>query len=288
MIYDINGNILTNVYGVDGTILSQAYDINGNPLIGDLRIKVMTYNVGQWYIGNGSVVPSANDAQYYALQSAIIGGQDADIITMQEYTKQFSGTGRMAKSLLEQYYPYIHEESGTSNYFGRAIASKYPIVSYTPHIYADDANGRYYDMAVIQIGSRQIDVIVTHLHPSDQSEKIRTAKILFDYAQTLPNPYIIGGDFNSTLKDPFSEVNAAIYNQFLNAGDTIANDGAFGILPTACNSDNWSTESFAIDNIICSSGITIDSVWTDQTKLTDSIQEGKIDHIPLIAEVTVS
>lgn len=287
MIYDVNGNALTDAYDVNGNALAQAYDIDGNPLL-DLTLKVMTYNVGQWYIGNGSVVPTAKDAQYYALQNAIIGGQDADIITMQEYTKQFSGTGRTAKSLLEQYYPYIHEESGTSNYFGRAIASKYPIVSYTPHIYADDANGRYYDMAVIQIGSRQIDVIVTHLHPSDQSEKIRTAKILFDYAQTLPNPYIIGGDFNSTLKDPFSEVNAAIYNQFLNAGDTIANDGAFGILPTACNSDNWSTEAFAIDNIICSSGITIDAVWTDQTKLTDSIQEGKIDHIPLIAEVTIS
>lgn len=288
-VYDAAGNRLLSVYDAQGNRLTRAYDAEGNVIytIEPIALKVMTYNVGGWYIGSGTNVPTSKDALYYDLQKTILQNQNADILCLEEYWNQFS-PDRTALSLLEQYYPYIHAEGGDTTYTGRCICSKYPITNYTVNVYAQDTAGRYYDKATINVDGVPIDVIVTHLHPSDQAEKIRTAKILFDYTETLAYRWIVCGDFNSTLMDPFSETNAAIYNQFLNAGDHLANAGAFGILPTACNSDNWAADSFAIDQIITSPDNTIDAVWTDLTKVNDDINDGKIDHVPLIAEITLN
>lgn len=287
-IYDKNGNICSRAYDVQGDEIANAYDVEGTHIWtrSPITLKVMTYNVGGWYIGDGTNVPANKDTQYYNLQNAIIGAQDADILCIEEYWTNFS-SNRTAQSLLSQYYPYIEEHNGNDMYFGRAICSKYPIVNYTPHVYDGDASGRYYDMATINVGGILLDVIVTHLTYGSDAQ-IAQATELFDYSQTLENQFIICGDFNSTIRNPFSERNAAIYNQFLNAGDTLANGTEFGILPTACNSDDWENDKFAIDQIIASPTITIDNVWTDLTKTTDQIQDGKIDHIPLIAEVTIA
>ena len=286
-IYDAEGNQLNHAYDAEGNELNTVYDADGSVhwRKDSILLKVMEYNVGGWYDGSGSNVPAAKDSAYYQLQNSMIANADADILCMCEYWDQFSAN-RTALSMLQQYYPYIHAENGTNTYFGRCVCSKYPIVDYTVNVYSGDTAGRYYDKATLDIEGQSVDVIVTHLHPSDQSEKIRTAKILFDYTETLTNPWIVCGDFNSTLYDPFSETNAAIYNQFLNAGDSIANAGDFGILPTACNSTDWANESFAIDQIITSPTITIDSVTTDLTKTTDALND-KIDHVPFIANVTI-
>lgn len=286
-VYDAEGNQLLSVYDAQGNRLNRAYDAEGNVVYtGEtIQLKVMEYNVGGWYIGSGTNVPTSKDASYYALQNSMIQNADADILCICEYWNQFSAN-RTAVSLLEQYYPYIHAEGGDTTYTGRCICSKYPITNYTVNVYSGDTAGRYYDKATINVDDIPIDVIVTHLHPSDQSEKIRTAKILFDYTETLTNRWIVCGDFNSTLYNPFSETNEAIYRQFLNAGDSLANAGTFGILPTACNSTDWANESFAIDQIIASPSITIDSVTTDLTKTTDAIAD-KIDHIPVIASLKI-
>jgi Metal-dependent hydrolase len=290
-VYDINGNALSQIYGIDGSPLLKAYAVDGTEIFPDeppepIQLRVMTYNVGGWYIGSGTNVPSNLDAAFYALQNGMLSTQDADILCIQEYWNNFSSS-RTALSLLSPHFQYIHAENGNSQYYGHAICSKYPIKSYTQHIFTGDAQGRYYDEAVITIGAVDVHVFVTHLHPSDVSQKIAQATELFNYVKNLTEPFIICGDFNSTLYDPMSSTNEAIYGQFLNDGCTLANDGAFGILPTACNSADWMSDKFAIDNIICSDGITITDVWTDLTKTTDAdvLAAGKIDHIPLIAEV---
>lgn len=289
-IYDAQGNQLTEAFDVSGNSLQTAYDADGNVIFSksNVHLKIMEYNVGGWYIGDGTNVPSAKDADYYALQNSMIQNADTDILCICEYWDVFSQTGRTALSLLQQYFPYIHAENGTNQYYGRCICSKYPITDYVTNIYSTGSDGvRYFDKATIDVDGDMIDVIVTHLHPSNQNFKIAQATQLFNYTQTLTNKWIVCGDFNSTLMNPFSTTNAAIYNQFLNAGDHLANGSTFGIFPTACNSDNWASDSFAIDQIITSPTIIIDSVWTDLTKTTDALEEGKIDHIPLLALVTV-
>jgi len=289
-VYSKSGEILQTVYGADGYALAAAYNKAGEQIHpdGPVSLRVCSYNVGGWYIGSGTNVPANLDASFYALQDGMISAIDADILCIQEYWSVFSKTGRTAESLLSQYYPYRQSADGSAQYTGRAICSKYPIISYTQHTFTGES--RYYDCAVINIGGTLCHVFVTHLHPSDQSAKIAEATELFNYIQAQGiERFIVCGDFNSTLYDPMSQTNIGIYKQFLDIGCTIANDGAFGILPTACNSASWANDKFAIDNIICSSGITITEVATNLSKTTnaDVLAANKIDHVPLFADVEI-
>ena len=282
--YDIHGTARDFLYDIDSESLSDAFDIDGNSLksYGDIKLKVCNYNVGGWYIGSGSNVPASEDVKYYALQNGMISAINADILCIEEYWTNFSPS-RTAESLLSQYYPYIRSNGGGSAYFGRAICSKYPIVSYTSNNFSVDS-GRYFDVAKIDVDGLAVYVFVTHLSVSNQSYKIQQATQIFNYIKNRSlDPFIVCGDFNSNLEYPMTEINAGIYKQFVDDGCALANDGAFGILNTACNSSDWS-EAFAIDNIIVSDAFKIKSVSTDLTKTTDSIVD-KIDHIPLIAEL---
>lgn len=285
-IYQADGTELRTGYSKKGKTISAAYDLEGTLIFPD-ALRVMEYNVGGWYIGSGTNVPASADAAWYDLQTGIISRQDADILCICEYWSQFSQAGRTAQSVLLPYYRYIHEESGTAQYYGRAICSRYPIISYTTHVYTGDTSGRYYDEAVINYKNEPVHIFVTHLHPSDIPKRIEQAEELHTYVQTLTEPFIICGDFNSPLHDPFSSQNESIYRPFLDDGDSLANAGAFGILDTACNGADWESGKFAIDQIICSPEFTIQSVWTDEEKTTDAtvLATNKIDHIPIIAEI---
>ena len=288
-IYNKDGIQLLSAYDVDGNELINAYDVDGNLIFHKDAglIKVCSYNVGGWYIGSGTNVPANLDSAYYELQNGTIHDINADILCIQEFWTVFSKTGRTAQSLLEQYYPYIQSADGSATYTGRAICSKYPIISYTTHTFSGES--RYYDHAVIEVGDIQINVFVTHLHPSDQSIKIAEATEMCNYIKSQGyERYIICGDFNSNLFDPMSETNIAIYKQFLDEGCAIANDGEFGILNTACNSADWANDAFAIDNIIASDAFTFESVNTDLAKITNStvLADGKIDHVPLYAVIS--
>ena len=285
MIYSVNGTQLTAVYDVDATDLDIAYDVDGTVVFRKeeepLTLKVMTYNVGGWYTGTGDNVPSASDAAYYALQNGIISSQDADILCLEEYWTTFSKSGRSALDMLAQYYPYIHTEQGTTKYWGHVIASKYPIESYTKNTFASESQ-RYFDKAVINANGTLLNVIVTHLGLTPEI-RVTQSKELFDYVETLDN-VILCGDFNINIEN--AEYFADDYQQFVNAGYHLANGGALGTFDTYCGSTDWTT-AIPIDQIITSSNIAIDAVMADMTKTTDAIVD-TIDHIPLIAEVTIS
>lgn len=288
-VYDKDGNILQTVYDKSGQSLTAAYSADGSQIFpdGPISLRVCTYNVGGWYIGSGTNVPADKDAAFYALQNGILSDINADILCIEEYWSVFSKTNRTAESLLSQYYPYIRSAGGTTTYYGRAICSKYPITSYVSHYYTNETS-RYYDVATINVSGTTVYVVVTHLSANNIPNRIAQAVELYNFIVAQGwEKYMVFGDFNSPLHDPFSEQNTGVYQQFLDDGCKIANAGAFGILNTACNSADWATEAFAIDNIICSDGITIESVATNLTKTTDAnvLATGKIDHIPLYADI---
>lgn len=283
-VYDNSGNQLYDIANVDGKSLLSAYYVSGDSVF-QRGLKVCTYNVGGWYIGTGENVPASLDNAYYALQNGIIDRINADILCINEFWTAFSASGRTAASLLSQYYQYIETRDGGTKYAGHAICSKYPISSYTQHYFSGETT-RYYDDAVITIDSNPVHVIVTHLHPSDSDIRVAEATELCNYVKTLADPFIICGDFNNGLHDPFTELNHAIYDQFINYGCSLANGGAFGIFKTYCNGTDWANVGSALDNIIVSSAITITSVGTDTTKTDDSIVD-VIDHIPLFATMSL-
>lgn len=287
-IYDVGGASVAHIFKKDGNSAKVAYDVNGSVVYTALpkNLRVCTYNVGGWYIGSGTNVPTSEDAAYYALQNGMIAEIDADILCLNEFWTIFSQSGRTAASLLAQYYDHIQTADGNTQYAGRAICSKYPITSYETH-YFEGETARYYDCATIDVDGVPVPVFVTHLNPHDSSIRIAEAAEMFSFIRSKNyDRFVVCGDFNSTLRDPFSDVNAAIYNQFLNYGCTLANDGAFGILNTYCNNTDWQTNSFGIDQIILSDAFTIDAVATNLEKKTDGII-ATIDHVPLYADVTL-
>lgn len=294
-IYNKSGVQIYSAYKKDGTPVRQAYDRHGNLVFNGEdgeHLKVMQYNVGGWYNGTGQSVPSAYDAPYYALQNGILQRHDPDILCIEEYRTQFTTGGRTAQSMLSQYFQYIEERQGTTAYYGHAVCSKYPILSYTENHYANDT-ARYYGLAVIDMDGTTLNVIVTHLSTDGEKRPAQSLELL-NYANTLTN-VIVAGDFNLHChsKTDVFPVNGMVewesYAPWVNAGYHLANnDDTFGFIDTMYNStyEWW----YGLDNIIVSRNILIDSVYTDRTKVTDPITSDPnwlIDHIPIIAEITI-
>lgn len=283
MIYSIEGQIIDTAYDISGSLLNMAYDSDGNQIYSASDLKVMSYNVGGWYDGSGTNVPTASDSEWYAMQNGIIADNDADIICFNEYWNQFSAN-RTALSMLSQYYPYIEARNGNSQYFGRAIASKYPIESYTQNQYTQDTD-RYYDKAVINVNGTLINVIVTHLGLTVANRQAEALQ-LFNYVQSL-DTVIVCGDMNINIHSQTDSEWVNCYKQFIDAGYHMANcsDADFGFKDTyyRYSEDNW----WPFDNIIVSSDITIDSVYVDMTKAEEALAP-KLDHMPIIANLTIN
>lgn len=285
-VYDINGSGIATVYDTNGDGLAQAYDIDGNALLGARNIKVMQYNVGQWYIGSHDNVPSAKDADYYALQNSIITSNDADILLLEEYTAQFSKAGRTSLSMLQGSYPYYHEQTDgtTTTVVQRAIFSKFPISNYVTHKFSD--SNYYYDSCTVTINGIAITLVVTHLHWSNLTYRKNEAQtILTDVSNDTR--FIIGGDFNTVeAQDTSGQDYIDVVKPFIDAGYNVANFGDFGIIPTYSGGTTM-TDTTNLDNIITSANISILNAYTDTTKATDNIVE-VIDHLPLIAELQIN
>lgn len=291
-IYNKNGGILTSAYSVSSEI-DIGYNIGGSVVFqkGAPTIKVMSYNVGQWYYGGHVAVPADKDAAYYALQNAMIANADADILCMNEYLSEFSATGRTALSLLSQYFPYIHEQNGTGTVTsgtGRCICSKYPISNYSAHTYATSGSPRYYDSCTITIDGTPITVVVTHLNYNASSDTSRVSQLneLITFLQGQTH-FIACGDLNTLYAKTTEEADYRNMIQLLlNAGFNLANcdDGRFLI---TYSDQPTGTYVGCLDNIITSSNITITGASVDTTKLNDGLSE-RVDHMPLIANLTIN
>lgn len=288
-IYNNDGNQLSEAYDLLGQSLESAFDVDGQKVFEkNTTIKVMSYNVGQWYIGSSSIVPTEKDTEYYALQNGMIQNADADILCICEYRDQFSETGRTALSILSQYYPYIETSQGGVSFMGRAICSKYPISNFTHHVFNNGvSDGRYYDSCTITINDEPITVVVTHLVYNASSDAGRIAQMneLISYFITL-NKFICCGDFNTLdCKSTNGSDYINMILPILNAGFHCANCTDFGFLETYSDQPA-ATWTGCLDNIITSSNIAILSAEVDETKLNDNIQD-KTDHMPLIAELRI-
>lgn len=287
MIYSEGGTQLFSAYGKSGVSLQSAYDVNGDLVFssGGIVLKAMTYNVGQWYYGSGDNVPADKDAAYYALQSGMIQNANADVLFINEYWKVMSKTGRTALSMLQQYFPYIHEQGGDSGYYGRCICSKYPISNYTIHAYSDN-NQRYYDSCVISVDGVEITLVVTHL--ATDSKRNTQITELISYLSSLDR-FICAGDFNTLSITGSVTTEAADYTDIivplLNAGFHCANCSNQGFLVTYSDSPTG-TYVGCLDNIVTSGNIAIASASVDETKLSDGLTE-RTDHMPLIATLTI-
>ena len=285
--YDVNGNPIGGAYDVNGNALAQAYDINGNPLFEEVNLTLASYNIGQWYNGTGVNVPSAKYDTYYTLQRAALSAIKADIIAFQEYWEPFS-SGHTVADVIGEYFTdnYVYTSGGT--YVKKAVYTNgYTISngSYTTF----NAGTEGYLKASVNIGGRTVWIINTHLATSsNEDRKVAEAAELMNIVSGLEY-FIIFGDFNTgggytTAAPEYT----TIMKQFVDAGYDCANfTNMHGFHRTYIGSADTTATGAACDHIITSPNIVINSVTVNQQKITTPTGD-TIDHMPIVAEVTIS
>lgn len=316
-IYNLSGNALNACYDVDGNALNTAYDKNGNVIfsggsVSPFTLKVMTYNVGQWYLGSGVVVPASLDSEFYALQYGTFQRNDADICGIEEYTTQFSQKPRQASEVIAPFFSYSTLKNYDSNpYYGHGFAAKYALSNYVENAYSVGTN--YYYKADVTVNGKTIALVVTHLS-TNTNERIQQIPELLSYLDGLyaPNgangtkvPVICFGDFNMDLpsypteKDLYYASNFGMVNQ---AGF----DGSAEVVPKDISTyeghftrfySTMAATGLGLDNILFSPNIEFVSAYVDTAKQTYSDQsifinpttgDPKPDHMPLIATLQIN
>lgn len=284
MIYDKSGNALQSAYTVSGADASAAYDVDGVKVF-SRSVKVMSFNA-QGFSGINSQSTMLN---------AIFSLYDADIIGFQEFCSNGSIPSVAASTLSN--YPTI-KLTNHKNYNGIATkltAGAWTIADYQtqdPYDISEWNETRCYMKTYFNIGGRQVAFFNTHLCLNSTEARYAQAAELFALAEA-EEYCIITGDFNSTTAPLTAETADYIneYKPFVDAGYHLANNS-----PTAgfTNTHSGATSvaslaalTSALDSIIVSGNIDIDSVVFDPTKL--SYQNGqKFDHIPVVATLTIN
>lgn len=288
-VYNKNGNALLSVYGKNGSALTHAYDKDGDLVYtsGGVAVRVMNYNVGQYYIGNGSPIPTASKSIYSALQTTIFNNQHPDICVMQEATDQFCADGTLADTFLSSWFDTFETTRGSIGYQAHKIATDgYEISNYTAVPFTN-AVGNYpgYETCTITIGNKEVFFVNTHMSTTQSYQEAQCAEILAAVANK--ERFVVCGDFNTVIESLSDTDYITCIKPFIDEGYADANCGSFGIFPTYyATADPNADYKPATDHIIVSSNIVIANAYVDTTKLTDGIDE-KIDHVPLIADLII-
>lgn len=284
MIFDFGGTSLYTAYNKNADQLIAAYDINGQSVYTadpSQILKVATYNVGGWYIGSGTNVPTSLKFDYIALQKAILSAVDADIVCFQEYWNSFCADGTTADSVIGEYFTQQEKTNANTTWNGHVIASKslslsdYESIQFE-HYYSAAPS---YEKCYITVGGKRICIFNTHLSTAAGGQKEPQSQEMLEAVQDEPY-FVLLGDFNTEASDYSS-----IVEKFVTAGYNSANlNGGNEWLATFYTSAGVGKPT---DQIITSANIEIVDVYVNDLKLTDSISD-KIDHIPLIAELRVT
>lgn len=287
MVCDKNGNPISTIYGIDERTLSQAYDISGNPLLSSgTPLTIMTYNVGQWYVGNSNRVPVSQKSEYYALQYGTFENNPVDVLFLQEYLNSWCVDDSPASDFLSPFFNH-QEVTNPHGYIGHAIcASDLPLSNYTSHNFTTN-KGNYptFESAEIIIDGKTITIINTH-NDYSLSYQVEEVTDLLAFLEGLDH-FILAGDFNIDLskQETTGDQYQNSVQRFLDAGYNVGNC-VVDWIPTYFGTSSPTGGKFT-DQIVTSPNITIKRIYADTTKLTDGITD-KIDHLPLIAELIIS
>lgn len=288
-VYNASGLPLSTAYGFNGTELEKLYDDNGEVVwskSSEASLIIMTYNV-QFFSGINSQAE---------MQNQIINKYRPDIIGMQELGTFTAETlPSVGQSMLGGYPQKVF-----SNHKNKVLmASKNKEFSdiviqdfenQDPQDKSQYNETRAYMMAKINVGGKTVTFINTHLCYLTESVKWQQMKELFDIAQKSGS-VIITGDFNSMEMSAEADDYIHMYKQFVDAGYHLANNSpSSGFHNTYTNQSTASSLAdlqTAPDTIIVSPNISINSVVFDATKLS-YLNGSIIDHIPVIAELTIN
>lgn len=287
MIYTVQGQQINTPYSINGVPQDQVYDINGRPLLeSGTMLSIMTYNVGQWYIGNDNRVPTAQKSEYYNLQYNTFSDNPVDVLFLQEYLNSWCVDGSLASEFINPFFDH-QEITNPTGYIGHSICTKqeYPMSNYTSHAFTTN-KGNYpsFESAEITVDGKTITIVNTHNDYvlSYQRQEVTDLLAFLAYLDY----FILCGDFNIDLsvEETTGDQYQNSVQRFLDAGYHVGNC-VVSWIPTYFGSASPTGGKYT-DQIVTSSNIDIVSLRAYTAKLTDGIGD-KIDHIPLIAELEI-
>lgn len=294
-VYNGAGSPILSVYNSSGNIIQTAYNSNGDIVYSggsENFLRICTYNVGQWYIGNSYPIPTDFKTTYADLQTTIFNHIQPDVCFMQEATTLFCEDGALAETFLSTWLDNVEITRGSIGYQAHMLATNGIEIEDYQALPFINAVGNYpgYETAYITVNGKRIFLVNTHISTNQEYQELQCAEMLELISDK--ESFILCGDFNTVIySDKTQEDWTNCIKPFADAGYNLANGGKFGVFPTYWRtSDPNPSDGYtpATDMIITSSDIEIVNVYTDSTKLFDTVTKDKIDHIPLVAEVRLT
>lgn len=295
-VYSLNGTPSNIAYSRAGTLLSQAYNIQGNPLLSQgtgSPLKVMTYNVGQWYIGTGSQMPAEAVPTYPNLQHQIMDDNRPDVLAVQEYRSPMY-TGITVDSVIGEFFTDTQNTLNTGYKAKALYTNGYPISDYEAIDFPNDSSWNYLK-AKITVDGKDVWLINTHLITSysmadadRERKKVEQAGYIFNAVKNLDR-FIIMGDFNVICKNTNHVEYITMMKQFVGAGYNMTNcSPQSGFIRTCSETTDMFNDGEPCDIIITSPNIVIDNAYLDDNKFAVVAETGnRFDHLPVIAELTI-
>lgn len=253
-------------------------------LVGPVPIvAVMSYNVGEWYDGTRTDMPSDKYALYESIQKEILCKNYASIFCAQEYYYLMHTGAMNSKNLfLLPNYKHVSIADDARLTMGKAIGTNLPLVSTEMVDFVNQSGvAQQYQKSYIYINGHKVCVCNVHL------SQISTEQVLLEVQELVSavsneEYFIVLGDFNVKFD---SNDGASIITMFESINGVPCNCGDFGTFYTYRGSESLGTDNEALDNIFVSSNIAIKSVYMDTTKINADLPIQ--DHVPLIAYLEI-
>lgn len=261
---------------------SESYGSEYEKAPGSLRI--MQWNIGHFSMGKSSK-SKVTDGLFDVRRDSfldVFSKEDADIITLCEYSLFFSDTQNhpqcLADTLLLKDYPHVYLGNGgnirnysLNTFFSRIDLSNNETLEYDSNknatitssssIFASDY---YYIRSSIEHEGKTITLVATHLAFDLNNPEIATNQIKELIKVLKEEEYVIlCGDFNTE--------NESDYDLFIQAGYSLANKGDIATYPT-------NNPIKPLDSIVVK-GLHISNVHLTPTFLSD--------HYPIVCDVCI-
>ncbi len=254
------------------------------------ELTVMSFNVQNWTKLNSDET----------LISSILKKYNPDVVGFQEYDTSGSLGGVPIKDYLNDIWEFVEVGVPSSRTYSKAIVSHRettPIetMEFTT-LSPNTAKERLgYHKTYIEVNGKRIAVFNTHMDVSDSKNsegvpyKYFQAKELCEIV-SKEEYFILLGDFNTTCDSIEHEDYINQLKPFVDAGFNLTNCCAeFGFNNTW--TDSATTDAgrwLPTDNIITSASISVNSIAVDTQKIEANTDGQLLDHMPLIAYLTVN
>lgn len=284
--YDIQGNSKPEVYDISGNRVTRTFSVAEEPGPGQ-ELVVMTYNVQFWQ-------ESSKNGNKDRLDT-ILNTYNPDILGIQEHrsTATLNDGTPIGDYLVERFGSVeLGGQTSSGGTTMQAVASKFELQDATSVRY-DTVRYHNYQKMYIECNGIRIALFNVHLYwggsaSNGYGAETRKAQAEKLFAAVKEEPYaIVTGDFNVLEKSTEAVDYVNIIKPFVDAGYHCANPSTAGFLDTCFEVNSGVFETFPTDSIITTPNIRIDRVEVDYTKSGGEYPTGALDHLPLVAYITV-